>query len=169
MTFTVRTLNIFVTPDGKIIGAGPKSLVGIPGFIDYTDAPVNYRVSTPQIIPIQSEPAQILNVILNEQDCAIQLYFKEMYTTIDESIFQEPPVYDKVLALFLDLYVNNTIALGGALCQANNTIIKDTYLGFAGDLGIVDTQPPTGIGPQPPAIAGLGTRWLLTYWPDLNQ
>lgn len=164
----IRTFNVLITQDGKVLGTGPMPLVGIPGYIDYDDAPNHFIISTPQIIPIQPLPAQILYVILGGQDCAIQLYFKEMFVTLDEPIFQEPPVFDKVLALFLDLYVNNQLAIGGVLVQANNTLVKSTYLGFTGDLGLVDTQPPTGIGPQSPQIDGLGTRWLLTYWPDLN-
>jgi hypothetical protein len=165
----VRSLNIFVTPDGKIIGTGPAPLVGIPGYIDYSNAPANFAISTPQVIPVQPIASQIFNVVLNGQDCAIKLYFKELWLTLDEFIYQEPPVYDHVTPLFIDLYANNTPVIGGVICQANNTIVKDTYLGFVGDLGIVDTQPPTGLGPQPPQISGLGTRWLLTYWPDLNQ
>jgi hypothetical protein len=40
-------------------------------------------------------------------------------------------------------------------------IVQNSYFGFVGDIAIEDTQ-----GNTDPMIAGLGTRYALTYWYD---
>lgn len=107
------------------------------------------------------------------------------------------PVYENVNPVFLDLQVNDSPVIGGVLCLHDTRIVRDAYLGFVGDLAVIDTVgsaspygtplrlPPPDLrnfwqrnlplslgGRLPPSgsvnkIPGMGTRWLLTYWPDL--
>lgn len=105
------------------------------------------------------------------------------------------PVYENINPVFMDLYVNDALIVGGVLMLDRVFAVRDDYLGFVGDLAIVDTQgneDPAGVplrlpppdlrnalqralplalgGKMPPEgqpnkIPGLGVRWLLTYWP----
>jgi hypothetical protein len=90
-------------------------------------------------IPLQAVPAQQVTVSLANQPCQIK-------------------VYQKTFGLFLDLSVNNSLIVGGVLCQNLNRIVRSLYLGFIGDLGFVDTQ-----GSNDPDYTGLGARYLLVY------
>ena len=100
-----------------------------------------------QIIPIADIYSQTLNVTLANQSCTINLY----QTTN--------------CGLFCDLYVNNALVIGGVICQNLNRIVRDTYLGFVGDLTFLDNQ-----GQNDPSSPGLGTRFSLCYLSasDLN-
>jgi hypothetical protein len=107
-----------------------------------------------QIIPISDVYNQTLNVSLGGQICQINLYQK--YQT----------------ALYCDLYVNDALIIGGVRCRNMVRIVRDTYLGFVGDLMFADQQgtftpPSTGIDPSSP---GLGTQFLFCYLTpsDLN-
>jgi hypothetical protein len=107
-----------------------------------------------QIIPIQDEDNQTLTVQLAGQNTQINLYQK----------FQT--------ALFCDVYVNNSPIITGVRCRNMVRIVRDTYLGFVGDLMFLDQQgtfapPSTGLDPSSP---GLGSRYLLAYLSatDLN-
>jgi len=60
--------------------------------------------------------------------------------------------------IFCDLYVNNTLIIGGVVCQNLNRIVRDLYLGFIGDLIFQDTQ-----GTSDPFSPGLGTRFQFCY------
>jgi hypothetical protein len=107
------------------------------------------------------------------------------------------PTYENTNPVFLDLYVNDTtLIVGGVPCLNDVRIVRDTYLGFIGDLSVIDTEgndDPQGVplrlplpplrnvwqrnlplslaGKAPPNLAnripGLGSRFLLTYWPNL--
>lgn len=92
-----------------------------------------------QTIPLSALPQQIVSVQLNNQVCQIK-------------------VYQLATGMFLDLYVDNTLVIGGVICQANNPIVRQAYLGFNGDLVFVDTA-----GNSDPDYSGLGSRWLLAY------
>lgn len=116
-----------------------------------------------QIIPVQPVASQTLNVTLNQQACQINLYAKSIYIPITPpgSISINPPVYVPVTVFFLDLYLNDTLVIGGCLVRNGVGIVQDSYFGFTGEIAIEDTE-----GNTDPTIAGLGTRFLLTYWFD---
>lgn len=94
-----------------------------------------------QIIPVQATPQQTITVSLANQACRIFIY--QLST-----------------GLFLDLYVNDALIIGGVICQNLNRIVRDVYLGFIGDLCFVDNQ-----GSDDPVYTGLGNRFSLAYVP----
>jgi hypothetical protein len=93
-----------------------------------------------QIIPIADQYSQKLSVTLASQACTINLY----QTTAN--------------GFYCDLYVDNVLIIGGVICQNLNKIVRNTYLGFVGDLCFQDTQ-----GTSDPSSPGLGTRFLFCY------
>lgn len=93
-----------------------------------------------QLIPLQAIPNQSLSVTLANQACQIHIYQTEF-------------------GVFLDLYVNNALIIGGVICLHLNRLVRDPYLGFVGDLAIYDTQ-----GTSDPYYTGLGARWRLGYF-----
>lgn len=98
-------------------------------------------------IPLQAEPSQIVNVVLANQPC-----------TID--------VYQKDTGLFLDLYVNSGLIIGGVACRYWTRMVRNIYLGFAGDLAWLDTQGVPGSQVNPPldpTYDGIGSRYFLMY------
>ena len=96
-------------------------------------------MSVMSVIPLQPVPRQTLAVTLSGQACRIG-------------------VYQKSTGLFLDLAVNGQAVIGGVLCLNLARIVRDAYLGFAGDLVFYDAA-----GARDPDSAGLGTRFLLVY------
>ena len=68
--------------------------------------------------------------------------------------------------MFIDVYLNDALVIGGVQCLNLNRIIRDTYLGYMGDFEFIDTQP-TFEGGVPifsdPFYAGLGSRFVLAY------
>ena len=93
-----------------------------------------------QIIPISDLPSQTLRVQLNGQNCGIS-------------------IYQKSTGLFLNLSINNALIIGGVICQNLNRVVRDSYLGFIGDLMFSDTQGKD----DPFYTGGLGSRFLLMY------
>lgn len=157
----------------------------------------------PQVIPTTPAPSQTITVTLGTQPCRINLYTKSIYVPVAPpgSILSDPdPAYENQNPVFLDLYVNDVLIVGGVICHNESLILMDQYLGFAGDLAIIDTVgnddpvgTPTRLPPQefrnndqrnlplslagkiplPPTgtgntIPGMGTRFQLTYWPNLK-
>ncbi len=95
------------------------------------------------VIPLQSVPSQTITATLNNQN-----------TTID--------VITKSTGLFVNVYVNSVLIIGGVQAENEVKIVRDAYLGFIGDLAFVDTQ-----GADNPVYTGLGTRFILVYFtPD---
>lgn len=92
-----------------------------------------------QVIPTSAIPSQVINIVLNNQICQINLY-------------------QKFYGIFADLYVNSVLVIGGVLALNLVRIVRDTYLGFSGDLVFTDLQ-----GDQQPYYTGLGTRYILVY------
>lgn len=92
-----------------------------------------------QVIPLQAVPAQIFSVQLNGQNCDINLYQKSG-------------------GLFIDLYVDNVLVIGGVICQNLNRIVRYRYFNFIGDLAFADLQ-----GSSNPDYTGLGERFILMY------
>ncbi len=103
-----------------------------------------------QIVPLQATPSQIVTVSLSNQTCQIK-------------------VYQKAQGLFMDLYVNNSLVIGGVVCEDRNRIVRSAYLGFVGDFAFIDSQAAqsadgTVIG-NDPTFDGLGPngRYALAY------
>lgn len=92
------------------------------------------------IIPLQAVPNQTLQVQLSGQACIINLY-------------------QTAYALFVDLYVGNSLIACGVICENLNRIVRSAYRGFIGDLAFVDTQ-----GETDPVYTGLGSRYQLVYF-----
>lgn len=92
-----------------------------------------------QIVPLAPIPNQTLTITLAGQNCQIDVYQQEF-------------------GLFLDLYVNNALVIGGVICENLNRIVRSLYLGFQGDLAFID-----GEGTDDPVYTGLGGRFSLAY------
>jgi hypothetical protein len=92
-----------------------------------------------QVIPLLPTPSQTLSVRLGVQSCRLH-------------------VYQKTTGLYVDLYVGDTLVIGGVVARDGVRIVRDAYLGFVGDLAFADTQ-----GNDDPTYTGLGSRWVLAY------
>ena len=91
------------------------------------------------IIPLNAVPSQTLTTNLAGQISQIN-------------------VYQKFFGLFVDLYVNNVLVIGGVVAEDRNRIVRSIYLGFDGDLAFADTQ-----GTDDPDYTGLGARFQFAY------
>lgn len=91
------------------------------------------------VVPLQAIPNQTLTVDLDGQLSQIN-------------------VYQTMFGLFVDLYVNNALIIGGVIAENLNRIVISAYLGFIGDLIFLDNQ-----GTSDPIYNGLGTRYSLIY------
>lgn len=92
-----------------------------------------------QIVPLQAAPSQVVSVSLADQNCSIN-------------------VYQKSTGVYVDLYVNSVLIIGGVIAENANRIVRDAYLGFLGDLLFLDIQ-----GKSDPEYKGLGSQYLLLY------
>lgn len=92
-----------------------------------------------QIVPLDAVAAQKFTISLSNQACQIELY-------------------QKVQGLFINISVNDVLIIGGVLCLNQVRIVRDLYLGFAGDFFFNDSQ-----GSDDPVYTGLGTRFSLIY------
>lgn len=101
----------------------------------------------PVVIPLRPIPSQTITITLSNQSCRIN-------------------VRQTSTGIYLDLYVNDTLIIGGVHCQDLNPIVRNRYLGFIGDLAFYDTQPSTITGPNDPVYTGLGSRYVLEYYQD---
>lgn len=91
------------------------------------------------IVPLQAIPNQTVTVTLNNQVTQLNIY--QTYG-----------------GLFIDVYLENTLVIGGVIAENQNRIIRSAYLGYSGDFAFIDTQ-----GSNDPDYTGLGTRFFLTY------
>jgi hypothetical protein len=95
-----------------------------------------------QTIPLQATPNQQLQVQLGTQNCSI---------TLQQSAY----------GLFLSLWIGATLIVASVICENLVKIVRDSYLGFDGDLAFYDTQ-----GESNPLYTGLGgpsARFQLLY------
>ena len=92
-----------------------------------------------QSIALSQVPSQTLTIQLGTQQCTIN-------------------VYQKSTGLYLDLKVAGTQILNTMLCLDRVALIRESYLGFIGQLFFVDTQ-----GTDDPYYTGFGTRFILVY------
>jgi hypothetical protein len=104
----------------------------------------------PSTVPLNAIPNQQLQVQLGMQGCTI---------AIQQSSY----------GLFLSLWVGTTLIIASVLCENLVRIVRDSYLGFDGDLAFCDSQ-----GEQNPTYDGLGgptARYQLLYLSesDLEQ
>jgi hypothetical protein len=91
------------------------------------------------IVPLTATASQSLQIVLSNQSCQLN-------------------VYQKFFGLFMDVSVNDSLIIGGVICQNDNRIVRDLYLGFIGDFAFFDTQ-----GGNDPVSTGLGSRYQLWY------
>ena len=82
-----------------------------------------------QIIPITPVASQSFSVQLGTQNCKINLYQK------------------------------GTEIVSSMICLNEVGLVRETYLGFVGQLLFIDT-----LGSSDPYYTDLGTRYILTYW-----
>lgn len=91
------------------------------------------------IVPIDAVASQRFTISLANQACQIELY-------------------QKVDGLFMNLFVNDVLVIGGVICENQNRIVRDRYLGFSGDFFFNDSQ-----GSDDPVYTGLGSRFRLIF------
>jgi len=109
-----------------------------------------------QYVPLQAQPSQTLQIVLNGQQCGIALYSKTGYAYSDDPVesFQNPNTN-----LYFDLTVAGEPITSCAIClYSKRLLINRQYLGFVGDFAFIDTQ-----GTNDPQWEGLGTRYQLLY------
>lgn len=92
-----------------------------------------------QIIPLSATPSQRLSILLGGQNCQIK-------------------VYQKTTGVYFNLSVNDAPIVSGVICRDRVALVRDTYLGFTGDLSFFDTQ-----GTSDPDYTGFGARFQLVY------
>ena len=90
-------------------------------------------------IPLNATASQTLNVILNQRLVRLD-------------------VYQRSTGLYMDVWLNDTQIVAGAICQNLNPVVHADYLGLGGDFVFVDTQ-----GSDDPTYDGLGDRFILTF------
>lgn len=155
------------------------------------------------VIPTTTAPNQLITVSLAGQACTIHLFTRSIFVPVESPVLPIPappltvppsPQYENHNPVFIDLYVDYSLIIGGVLVLNNVPIVQNTYLGFVGDLAVIDTLgelDPTGVSARlPPAnlqnwwqrnvplsnegqapaewansIPGMGARFLLTYIP----
>lgn len=91
------------------------------------------------LIPLQAVPSQVVTCLLASQQCKIA-------------------VSQKNTGIFVNLYVNDALVIGGVIAEDRNRIVRSLYLGFIGDLAFFDIQ-----GKADPYYTGIGTRYVLAY------
>lgn len=96
-----------------------------------------------QIVPLLAVPAQNVKTVLADQIVNLS-------------------VYQRRYGLFIDVYIDTILEIGGVVCENMNRIIRSAYLneaaGFSGDFVFFDSQ-----GSSDPTYAGLGSRFQLVY------
>lgn len=92
-----------------------------------------------KVIPIQDVFNQTFAITLGNQNCTINLY-------------------QKFTGLYCDLYIDDVLIIGGVICLNRTKIVRDSYLGFVGDLMFTDAEDLAS-----PSSPGLGTRFTFLY------
>jgi hypothetical protein len=117
----------------------------------------------PLIIPLGSFPSQELSVTLGGRSFQMRVYTKTLQVPLVTPIVTIPPAFEVIDPFFIDIYENQLLFLGGVRLLNGVRVVRDSYLGFPGDLALFDL-----VGSEEPRVDGLGTRWVLTYWPNLT-
>lgn len=92
------------------------------------------------LIPVQAIPNQGMQVTLGGQQVALSIYQTDY-------------------GMFMDVLSNGTEVITGVICENQNRIVRDAYLGFTGDFEWYDTS---GNGVDP-IYTGLGAQFVLVY------
>lgn len=93
-----------------------------------------------QIIPLRAIPAQVLQVVLDGQECTISLYWRWG-------------------RLYMDLDAGAAAVCRGALCQNGASITQYPSITFSGSLHFWDTLNRQAA----PRYEELGGRFILVY------
>ena len=91
------------------------------------------------VVPLVVTPAQTLSITLAGQQVRLN-------------------VSQKTFGMFVDVFLNGALIIGGVWARNMTQIVRGVYLGFAGDLYFFDTQ-----GVSDPSYDGLGSRYVLLY------
>lgn len=91
------------------------------------------------VVPLIATPAQTLAIQLGGQSCRLA-------------------VYQKAFGVFVDVYVNDALVIGGVIARNLDRMVRSAYLGFVGDLYFFDTA-----GVDDPLYPGFGSRYVLIY------
>jgi len=91
------------------------------------------------IIPLDNEPNQIFNIVLNGQQCTFEFISRGAY-------------------MFMNLTLNDKKVIDGMICLNGVDLIQYDDSRFVGRLYFEDTQ-----GSLDPLYYGLNDRWLLIY------
>lgn len=135
---TTTTATPAPTPTPAPVAGDTPATIAIQPAIVASSASGGYAITVSRI-PLQSVPAQSLAIQLGGQSCTIS-------------------VRQRSTGLFLDLRVNDVPIASGLLCRDRVWLIRDAYLGFAGDLAFVDT-----IGSDDPNYTQLADRFQLLW------
>jgi len=92
-----------------------------------------------QEISLQPSKAQLVNITLAGQSCAIKLH-------------------QRTTGFYMDLYIGDKAIMQGVICLNSTRMVRYDYLGFSGDLVFIDTK-----GSMDPAHDEIGTRFKLYY------
>lgn len=101
-------------------------------------------MTSPISIPALPVASQSLNVTLSRQNVRLD-------------------IFQRSTGLFMNVWLNGTMIVAGAICQDRNWIVRYGYLGLPGDLSFLDTQ-----GEDDPTYDGIGSRYLLIYQEGQN-
>jgi hypothetical protein len=93
----------------------------------------------PLVVPLLPVASQTFNATINDQATNIN-------------------VYSRLGVLYMDVYLNAVLVIGGVACWNANVVIRNSYLGYSGDFAFYDTE-----GLEDPVYTGLGTRFILVY------
>lgn len=115
-------------------------------------------------VPLISQPAQSLSIVLAGQACRINLY---SLNTPGDILNRAIPIDDLTgyPALYMDLLVAGEPVITCRICRNLIRVLLDAqYYGFIGDFIFVDSyaksSPTDG---QDPVYTGLGTQFQLVY------
>jgi hypothetical protein len=110
-----------------------------------------------QAVPLTAVASQNFAATLGNQACQLSLYQRG---------------YNGAAEMYLDLIANGAQILTGRIVRSYGAIPATRaplmltgrrYLGFAGDLVMIDTQATVANLTEDPQPAGLGARWQLLY------
>lgn len=99
------------------------------------------------IVPTLAVPSQVIQAPLGGQNVTINIIQK---TT-------------GVVAVFMDVLVDNVPIISGVLCECLNLIVRSSYLGFIGDFVWIDNQAADPTASADPFYTGFGTQFSLAY------
>lgn len=90
-------------------------------------------------IPLNAVPAQTVSTTLADQVVGLRIY--QLRT-----------------GLYMDVFKDGELVVGGVICENRNRIVRSAYFGFLGDFVWEDTQ-----GSADPTYEGFGSRYFLYY------